>query len=525
MTSRLTRLGATPQLLRAEADGTGPSMLLYPGEDFDGDGNTDLVGVNAVPKDDATNTITVAGVRGSTGEQLWTHSEDASYAVPIPTRVGPNGDAGVLVLAITEVEQGSQDNGSVTITIHLTALSGSGATLWGRTDQGQIVYSPTGVVATGVPIPTGVLHADDRASLDLLLLVEDAATSPTGDAQAHATADVVNGNDGTNISQGTMDATNREPVPYVTGDLSGDGRDDYAFVASGQSPATISARGGLDGGELWNNAAVPVGSLTPALDAGDVTGDGREDVLLWSLLGVFGPGGPVPTSKGFLLDGADGHTLWSRPLDFPAALGDVNGLPGSEIDGVVWVDTKRRFGLRYVAYDATGHTVYSKSYTVPTGGRHGNTSSSSSLGVAGDVDADGIEDFQHRLSYANLTKHRRHTHTGIISGRTGALLWPGLGALALDAAVDGTGDDVVRVRRVSASARSVAALHGNDGTPIWVGQIPGGNSAAVVAFGVDVNGDGLAEVMVESVTGTFGGQLEFHPVMLSAQSGDVLWSG
>ena len=521
--SSLVALGAKPETMRAQAKAADGSLLLLPGEDFDGDGLTDLVGLGSVPKDEGTHTFTVAGVKGTTGEQLWSHTEDASLALPLPTRLGPGEGPGVLVVAFTETVEGSTDNETITITQHLLALSGSGSTLWERTDVGRINQAGTGAVATGVPYLTGLLHADEGDTLDVLVALEDAAVTPAS-ATVHVTADVVSGTDGTTISEASMDDTDREPIPFVAGDLSGDRLDDYAFLSAGpQPPAAVSARGGLDGQELWSNADVPIGSFAVLIDGGDITGDGRSDPVLWS------PGtllGPQAHSSMFLLDGGDGHTVWQRRADLPFPLGNVDGLGASEVGGIVSVDTARRFGIRYVAFDAAGHAAYSRSYTVPKGGRGNNTSARTSFGPAGDVDADGIVDFQHTIVFKNMSKHRRHFNRAVVSGRTGGFIWHGTGAQPLGASVDGTGDDYARIKPRVGTSRSVAALHGNTGVPIWIAQFEVGSEPAFAyGFGVDVTDDGLAEVVVQRIFAVVGGERSYYPVVLDGQTGEVLWSG
>jgi hypothetical protein len=215
------------------------------------------------------------------------------------------------------------------------------------------------------------------------------------------------------------------------GDVNGDGFDDVLIGASRASPGGLSQAGStylifghrgawnsalvsaLNGsnGVVINGVAAGAQSGTSVAGAGDVNGDGFDDVLI----------GAPGVGSTYLIFGHGG--AWNMPL----ALSNLNGTDGVVINGV--------------------------------GG--------SSVALAGDVNGDGIDDLLINAPYASPGGISQAGSTYLIFGHTSAWISP----LVL------------------------GSLNGTNGVVIN-GVTAGDRSGWTVASAGDVNGDGISDVLI-----------------------------
>lgn len=132
-------------------------------------------------------------------------------------------------------------------------------------------------------------------------------------------------------SVAASDATSVWRTTFAAGDLDGDGLDDALVREQGGSTNLYRAVRGLDGSTLWTAEATEFVSYESLLlPAGDLTGDGRGDLLLLWLEFSFGNETNETEEEVFawtwhlaLRSGADGATLWE--LAFQGSESETRG--------------------------------------------------------------------------------------------------------------------------------------------------------------------------------------------------------
>jgi hypothetical protein len=230
------------------------------------------------------------------------------------------------------------------------------------------------------------------------------------------------------------------------GDVNGDGVVD--FVTGGPTrvpgdapyaPGTGRVRvfSGADGSQLWFVDGAP-GALfgSSVADAGDVDGDGVDDVVVGAPLDGDGAAFVYSGASGQLLRTIRGTTPSALLGTVVCGLGDVNGdghadfavgAPGDSTGGTP-------LGLAIVCSGLDGSTLASFS-GASSGGKFG-----SSLADAGDVDGDGVHDLA-VVEQADATSGVNAGTLRVYSGATAKLVWSGAlnGATSLWV-VNGGGD-------------------------------------------------------------------------------------
>jgi hypothetical protein len=489
---------------------------VQPAGDLDGDGKADLTGWRVDAQADGSVEVTVVAMRGTTGARLWRRVIPGAVAATFPRLLGPKAVPGVLVATYdTRSEQGGAAR-TYDFTQRLVALGGDGTELWQRTFQGSAQATDVAVLASDIPLVMGTMQADPSPADDVLMSVEDIAVTP---AETSTTTDavVVSGADGSTISTSSIQETDRESMPVPAPDLSGDGLDDVvALVAPlGDTTGYVAAFRGTDGGELWRDTGVPVTIRSSVRAVGDVSGDGSTDLAVWT--------SPYAerAMRLFVLEGATGAVVWAKRADAPRGLGDIDGDGLADVGAQTPTSFKAgRWGVRYQAYDASGHPIYSRSYTIPL--PPGDVFAVITLSPdVGRVNADPAEDASHAVLLLDTDQGKLFRDRGVVSGQSGSKLWSGAVGVPLHGSVDGQGDDLALLDRSGRDLR-IIAQDGASGRPIWSRRLHVPVSAGAVVSSADLNGDDRAEVIVNTVfLGSSGG---YEAFVLSGRTGRVLWS-
>jgi len=308
--------------------------------------------------------------------------------------------------------------------------------------------------------------------------------------------------------QASGDASGR-PVASA-GDVNGDGLADLIVGASQSDPAAggeagrsyvvfgkstttevnLSAVATGSGGFVINGQAANERSGISVASAGDVNGDGMVDLIVGanqsnSFIGrsyvVFGQTGTTAVDLSAVLAGnggfvINGEAVLDRSGSSVASAGDVNG------DGLADLivgsppntppGSNQYAGRSYVVFGKTGGTEVNLS-AVAAGaggfvinGQGYDDLSGSSVASAGDVNGDGLADLI-------------------------------VGALRGDpAAGDGAGLSYVVFGKTGTAAIDLSAVAAGSGGFVINGQSSGDQSGISVASAGDVNGDGLADLIV-----------------------------
>ena len=316
-------------------------------------------------------------------------------------------------------------------------------------------------------------------------------------------------------------------------DIDGDGLPDFITAArSWPSGSELRFWSGVDG-TLIRSILDPSHSFGGFGDAGDVDGDGASDwiAVSYDLVRVG--------------SGRTGATIYefSPPLEHHvygaaiAGIGDVDGdgVPDFAIGDpqIAWfghgwgVGHERGFvEVRSGADGSLIRTLHGGGTTIAFGG---------SICSVEDVDGDGVRD----LAVAGYIDRlpAGPTTTTLFSGATGARLWvvrnSGILADVGDVDHDGRGD---LVRGMPWRSR-VEALSGADGSILWTrpappqgGEYPADHFGQSVASAGDLDGDGIADVIVGAPQPALSGapgDLRVGPgyaEVLSGATGELLFT-
>ena len=285
-----------------------------------GPGGSTRVGIATTGGDQR---ISVTGTAGGKSSVRYYHLQDdgtvSSTSSPVPLHPGLSGFYSD-TLGGFSMRVAAAPVGSGIVAVGSDAGSPARVVVYDAASQNKLrEFNPfPGSGQGGVRVAVGDLNGDG---------VNDIVAGQTGGGSR---VRVFSGASGTPLPGrlGAFEAfEDSDGVSLAVADVNGDGFADLILGSQGAGPARVQVLSGLDGGLLreWSFTNQDQGSGI-SVAAGDVTGDGRADILLGS-----GPGGG---SRVRVLDGSNGAEIGnffafdpveSLPEGLQIASGDVNG--------------------------------------------------------------------------------------------------------------------------------------------------------------------------------------------------------
>jgi hypothetical protein len=488
------------QLWNVSATGgpSGDGIYALPAGDLDGDGKEDvLVQMAEYNETKNTTTKTVIAKRGCNGTQLWEESVSGSSSVISASQAGDlDGDGKEDVL----VQMAEYNETTNTTTKTVIAKRGcNGTQLW--EENGTVKGLELWIF--DVALPAGDLDGDGKADV-LVHMSEynDTIQTWTGTVIAKC------GCNGTHLWEESVAGS---ILATQAGDLDGDGKEDVLVHISEHNETmqtwidTAIAKCGCNGTHLWEESVAGSISVT---QAGDLDGDGKEDVLVE--MSEFTE--TMCTQTVIAKRGCNGTHLWEESSAKLAMCptGDLDGDGKEDVLVLVWNDSA----------DTTNKTVIAKR---GCNGTHlWEESGTWIIDVVqiGDLAGNGTDDVI--VKKIELKMATNTTKETVIAkrGYDGFQLWnesvsgtclPGLStSLAGDLDGDGKEDVIVNQRECDEAMNITTAIakRGYDGTHLWMAESDGyievttrviekpgcpGQSRAA-----DFNGDGIANVLLVS---------------------------
>ncbi|MGB3460021.1 MAG: VCBS repeat-containing protein [Halobacteriota archaeon] len=480
--------------------------------DFDGDEKDDVL-VFTRKYDDTTGieTATVIAKRGYDGEHLWAESvsgtESSISADPVGDLDG-DGKEDVLVLM-------SEYNATTNTTIEkVVAKNGDdGIHLWEESVSCEVRNDCEMDV-----FPAGDLDGDGKEDV----FVEMSTSGFDEDISASTTTATViakRGYDGSHLWNESVNGTGWGIYICASpaGDLDGDGKEDVLVIAANTTTATVIAKRGYEGMHLWEESEYRTGGVIPfipstyisASPAGDFDGDGKGDVLVIAANTTIET---VIAKRGY-----DGTHLWEESVTRTGGV-HIFASPAGDLDG----DGKEDVLVDAREYDeATNSTTETVIAKKGENGAHlwedsvnGTRSSYMFAKSAGDLDGDGKDDVLVRArEYDEATNTT--TRTVIAKrGYDGMDLWNesvscedwrncGVGAYPAGD-LDGDGKEDVLVlageydEATNTTTETVIVKRGYDGMDLWEEPVIMAEPFIPVDSVGDLDGDGKCDVLVHT---------------------------
>lgn len=488
--------------------------------------------------------------KGTNGKKLWAKRYDRD-AYPLPMRLGSKGRHGVLVISGLWNYFGTTGES----TLIFDAFDGRGRLLWSRDYTSVSYYDLITRVSKDAPIMIATFDGVKGRAEDLLVglatVVEAypaqtmtvrtlAIDGATGSEQLHPIVDI---------------GIDWWPIPLPTGDLSGDGLDDFATTNnlgadpggdSQQPPSiggTVYTRTGAAGVPIWTTSGLEMEAFAIAFGLPDVVVGSTPEVGLITYVTREEPlPVPVPIDlpvavsfrwepRTYLLEGAFGAELWHKRFDSIRSPGDIdrNGKPDLVLDKFSVSFRRSRTRYEQLAVMGTGRKLWKKDLVW----RYETMPCPRDLCFGGwglwweggsDYQPDGVRDvFLSQPVDQNAAF--RDTITHVLDGRTGRVRFKDSTDRELQpagVAIDGRGDDLMGFEYGSDQVHLTARTGMNK--MLWGGTFAGPpglipKKTGFYALGFKLPGDRCGDVVLDawidddSYYGIFNGA-----------NGRVLWS-
>ena len=312
---------------------------VHPVGDLNGDGNDDVLLITT-SRDSGTDavTVTASARHGNTGIEIWSKSVTGDSGFPYGTSIQPpvhcdlDYDGNNDVLLVTTICDST--TGEITATLY-AKKGDTGVDLWSESVTGA---------GMGVWVSVYSQCNLDSDSGDDVIMESRVFDSDT--MEATATVHAKKGDTGVDFWSESMTGVNVTLAAYAYCDLNGDGKDNVIVESKspdsgGEITATVSARNGDSGTELWSRSVTGEGAWMEShhyyhwADQ-DLDGDDLNDLLITTgtsvdmcMYGFCFGAIELPTGV-CAVKGASGVSFWCEPQSTstepePPTTGDLSG--------------------------------------------------------------------------------------------------------------------------------------------------------------------------------------------------------
>lgn len=484
-------------------------------DDLDGDGYLDVLITTHVGlwTDRTANLTAVCGIDGS---PLWQVSVSGQYADVYAEAAGDlDGDDKTDVLVRTTVGRTPAES------ILMAKKGTNGTDIWAPANQPTI----TGQDAAVIFFPVDDFDGDDLADVLLYTRIYSSPDEFTVMAKKGTNGDTLWDLD-------TFEASYISMNLRLVDDLDGDNLTDVLLeIQEGTTGTfTIKALSGYDGSLLWDDSTYGTNPQGGAQAIDDLNGDSLTDVIVYLKHGGFSPSYEDESYFKAVI-GTNGVEIWSDNVTDPVQayhpdiVDDLDG--DGKQDVLVPTQEGNTYSLR--AYSGDGGLSGPEILWEET---ISGSEVSLDWDVVDDLDSDGQADVLVTKTQGPWDGERENIITAR-KGSDGSALWSanisGLRADAYPVPIDDINDDgktdVILASSVGPSESANATLmakQGSDGTILWTDNISGENVSFQPEGIDDLDGDGMAEVMVFSEIGPWANMTK-KLTMKSGIDGTMLW--